>query len=169
MKTTKGIISILVAIIMAFTAVSATAFAAEVPAGVPAEETSEGNYYEFTVEADGSGVIAIPTEPTRATLIYDNTWDFRNHYTGPDMVLNCDYIKFSAYVTDYNGNASGDTVAIDLNDYYLNTQTSIVYADGTWYNFNNISVNYGDTYYFYYDNLTSNTRKLHITMRVYTL
>ena len=165
MKTTKGIISILVAIIMVLTAVSSTAFAAE----VPAEETSDGNYYEFTFEADGSGVIAIPTEPTRATLIYDNTWDFRNHYTGPDMVLNCDYIRFSAYASDYNGNASGDEIAIDLKNYSYDVQSFTAYADNSWYNYNNIEVDYGDTYYFYYENLPSSTRKLHITMRVYTL
>ena len=162
---TKKIIALILSTIMLITAVSATAFAAEVPA---TEELSAGNSYEFVVEPDENGMIAIPSSLT-STLVADNTWEFRNHYTGADRVYNCNYIMFSARATDFNGSPVGDTISIDLNDYYGNVQTFNIDADDTWYNFNNITVNYGDTAYFYYKNLTSSIRKIRITMRIYTL
>lgn len=162
---TKKIIALILSTIMLITAVSATAFAAEVPA---TEELSAGNYYEFVVEPDENGMIAIPSSLT-STLVADNTWEFRNHYTGADRVYNCNYIMFSARITDFNGSPVGDLIEIKLKDYYTNEQTFVTYADGGWYSFNNISVNYGDTYYFYYDNLSSSIRKIRITMRIYTL
>lgn len=162
---TKKIIALILSTILLITAVSATAFAAEVPA---TEELSAGNYYEFVVEPDENGMIAIPSSLT-STLVADNTWEFRNHYTGADRIYNCDYIMFSARITDFNGSPVGDTISIDLKDYYSNVQNFIVYADDYWYSFNNVQVNYGDTYYFYYENLTSSIRKIRITMRIYTL
>lgn len=162
---TKKIIALILSTIMLITAVSATAFAAEVPA---TEELSAGNYYEFVVEPDENGMIAIPSSLT-STLVADNTWEFRNHYTGADRIYNCDYIMFSARATDFNGSPVGDEIAIDFKNYYSDVQSFTVYADDTWYNYNNIEVDYGDTCFFYYKNLTSSIRKIRITMRIYTL
>ena len=166
---TKKILAIILAVIMAITAVSATAFAAEVPASKSAEETT-GNVYKFVVEPNENGVFAIPNpNSTRSTLVFDNTWEFRNHYTGSTMVFYSNYIQISAKATDFNGSPVGDEIAIELYDSYGGSQLSTIYADGTWYNYNSIPVNYGDSYYFYFDNVTSNIRKIRITFEVYTL
>ena len=166
---TKKLLAIVLAVIMAITAVSATAFAAEVPADENTEANT-GNVYTFVVEPDENGVFAIPNpNPTRSTLVFDNTWEFRNHYTGSTMVFYSNYIQISAKATDFNGSPVGDQIAIELYDIYGTSQLSTIYADGTWYNYNSIPVVYGDSYYFYFDNLTSNIRKIRITFEVYTL
>ena len=171
---TKKVLAIMVAIVMVFTAISATAASAATTTEATESEVSAGKVYEFVVEPDENGVIAIPMPLTRDDddddePIVDDTWIFKNEYTGADRVYYCNYIQFSARATDHNGSPVGDEIAIWLKDHYISSQLSTAYADGTWYNFNNIPVSYGDTYYFFYKNITSSTRKIRINMMIYAL
>lgn len=96
--------------------------------------------------------------------VIDQWWYFTGYHRGSNRSYNATELMFSAKITDANGNSVGDEVAIDLKDLDDDTQHFTVYADNTWYGYGSIAITPNETYYFYYQDVTSSTTQLKIRM-----
>lgn len=151
MKAMRKIQAIMLAIVIAVCSFSVTAFAEEAtPSEVKVTQV---------ISADGNGTVVMPTS-------INQTFNFTGYHRGADRSYSNSNLFFYIKVTDSNGTTPGDRIAVVLHDYNNNTQIFTAYADGTWYGYNLISVIPGKLYYFTYENLTSSTRSMTVTMQI---
>ena len=143
MTKTKRCFIISLAIIMMFaTTFSATAMAAEAPAG------------EGAAQVTASGDI-------------DDTFTIGATHRGADRTYNADRLYVRAIISGTDGNAVDSNVSITLNDYNGNSILWNVPADGNLYG-KTFHIVPGRTYYFYYTRTgAANSLKLRIIIHPY--
>ena len=165
MKRKKRFLALLLVFVLVFSAIPAQA--AETNAEDYSDMVPEGKtvFKEIEFDIDADNTILLPDN--RSVIFWDALWFFADDYQENNMTFPVDNFGFAVKITDFAGNAIGDQVRIELNDTEtLDTQYYAVYADGTWYSHNNISVVLNRYYYFYFQDLTSSNTflKIHMTM-----
>ena len=151
---------------------STTAFAAELePQDEPApavtvSQSEEGTVYEFDVKTDETGVATFVMP--RATL--DQTFYMTTSHTGSTRTYSGNRLRFTATITDSNGNAVNSIIAIDLNASYGSIYTLNTRADGGSHMASNIAITPGSGYYFTYRLIsgTSTTFKVNMLISDYS-
>lgn len=92
--------------------------------------------------------------------IIDQTFYFTNYHRGADRSYDADTIALAFKITDSNGAAINNQVAITFQDYWGTELVYYVDADGGWHGNANIAIVPNRTYYLTYENLTSTTTQL---------
>lgn len=161
MKIFKRIQVLFLALVMCLGTVGGTtAFAAEV-----SKETVET--YEFEITPDeNAGEIGL-----MATSNVDDTFNVYLSHTGSSRIYSGKYIRYTIKVTDANGHAVDNILAVQFLDSATNTlrRENQFWADGSISAVQDIPVSSGSSYYFKYLLAygTARTLRVHMTITSY--
>lgn len=157
MKLFKRIQSIALALIMCLGAVTGTtAFAAEVP-----EETIETYDFEITPAENEEEISLLSTSSV------NNTFNVYLEHTGSSRTYSGNYLRYSIEITDTNGNAVNNILAVRLYDSKGSLKSEgQFWADGSLNIIQNIPISSGTSYYFKYLLAYGNARTLRVHMEI---
>lgn len=157
MKLFKRIQSIALALIMCLGAVTGTtAFAAEAP-----EETIETYDFEITPAENEEEISLLSTSSV------NNTFNVYLEHTGSSRTYSGNYLRYSIEITDTNGNAVDNILAVRLYDSRGSLKSEgQFWADGSLNIIQNIPISSGTSYYFKYLLAYGNARTLRVHMEI---
>lgn len=160
MKIFKRIQIMILALVMCIGTIGGTtAFAAEIP-----EETIETVEFEITPNKNSDEISLM------ATSNVDDTFNVYLDHTGSSRTYSGKYIRYSIEITDTNGNAVDNILAVRLYDSRGNLKSEgQFWADGSISAVQNIPVTAGQSYYFKYLLAygTARTLRVHMTITSY--
>ena len=177
MKKFKRFTSILVAGVMmlASTAVQASAIENEetvIPATAEIVDVQTGENgetittyeMEVTPEMLANGDVAI------ASTSLDQSFNMTTSHRGADRSYPDNYLSYSITVTDVNGNAVDNTIAVQMYDYNHTypLKDTRVYADGSTTTVSHVAITANRVYYFRYVLTAGITRTLRVRMQIYS-
>ncbi len=177
MKFLKNISMVLMAMVMAVCSIPTVAMAAEVGDVMPnPAETAELVGVEYNEDGSRTEVYEFNVTQTTAAngdygimpLSLDQSFTMGASHRGGDRSYSGSKLRFSVTVTDQNGNAVDNWVAVELHDYNhasAITGTS-VYANGGTTTISEISITPGRLYYFTYARTSGASRTLKVRMRI---
>lgn len=173
MKFFKNFIAVLMAMLLSVGSVPMMAMAAEVGDNTTkqfeAVELVEVEYdedgrktevYEFDIVQEGEyGIMPYSL---------DQSFTMGSYHRGADRSYSGRKLQYSVTVTDVNGNAVDNMIAVDLHDYNHSYGISgvNVKADGATITIPNISITPGRLYYFEYTRISGASRTLKVRMRI---
>lgn len=157
MKLFKRIQSIALTLIMCLGAVTGTtAFAAEVP-----EETIETYDFEITPAENEEEINLLSTSSV------NNTFNVYLEHTGSSRTYSGNYLRYSIEITDTNGNAVDNILAVRLYDSKGSLKSEgQFWADGSLNIIQNIPISSGASYYFKYLLAYGSARTLRVHMEI---
>lgn len=175
MKVFKKMTIMFMAFLMLYS-LTANAMAAEVGETMPTYEVVE--LVGTECDADGNEMAVYEFEVTPETiadgdygimpLSLDQSFTMGYTHRGGDRTYSGNKLRFSATVTDQNGNAVDNWVSVQLYDYnHTGALTGIsVYANGGTTTSSEISITPGRVYYFKYTRTSGASRTLKVHMRI---
>ena len=157
MKIFKRLQVIFLALVMCLGTVGGTtAFAAEIP-----EETVETLEFEITPN-ENNGEISL-----MATSNVDDTFNVYLSHTGSSRTYSGRYIRYSIEITDTNGNAVDNILAVRLYDSTGSLKSEgQFWANGSLNIIQDIPVSSGRSYYFQYLLAYGTARTLRVHMEI---
>lgn len=157
MKIFKRIQIMILALVMCLGTVGGTtAFAAEIP-----EETVETLEFEITPN-ENNGEISL-----MATSNVDDTFNVYLSHTGSSRTYSGRYIRYSIEITDTNGNAVDNILAVRLYDSTGSLKSEgQFWANGSLNIIQDIPVSSGRSYYFQYLLAYGTARTLRVHMEI---
>lgn len=157
MKIFKRIQVMFLALVMCLGTVGrTTAFAAEIP-----EETVETIEFEITPN-ESNGEISL-----MATSNVDDTFNVYLDHTGSSRTYSGKYIRYSIEITDTNGNAVDNILAVRLYDSRGSLRSEgQFWANGAINAVQDIPVSSGQSYYFRYLLAYGTARTLRVRMTI---
>lgn len=168
MKMCKQLLAFSLAAVMSLCSLSTNAFAAETHE-FTAPSSLEETVYEFDVTPDminQDGIIPLST----SSLEVDQTFTMTSSHRGGDRSYSKNKLQYAITITDANGNAVDNTVAIRLYDY--NHTYSLKYhnlkADGSTTVIYDVPITAGRLYYFTYTKSSGTTRTLKVRMQIWS-
>ena len=157
MKLFKRIQIMILALVMCLgTFGGTTAFAAEIP-----EEIVETIEFEIT-QNETNGVVSL-----MATSNVDDTFNVYLSHTGSSRTYSGRYIRYSIEITDTNGNAVDNILAVRLYDSTGSLKSEgQFWANGSLNIIQDIPVSSGHSYYFQYLLAYGTARTLRVHMEI---
>lgn len=158
MKIFKRLQVMFLALVMCLVSVGGTtAFAAEIP-----EETVETIEFEITPN-ENNGEISL-----MSTSNVDDTFNVYLSHTGSSRTYSGRYIRYSIEITDTNGNAVDNILAVQFFDSATNTlrRENQFWANGSISAVQDIPVSSGQSYYFKYLLAYGTARTLRVRMTI---
>lgn len=152
----KKILSLVLAVLMAVSCLSMTVLAAEVP-----EENALSYEFEITSEMPDEGYIAVPR------AVVDQTFTMTTSHRGADRTYSGSNLEYVVRITDANGNAVNNVVAVALHDYNHTAaiHTNEIQANGG-YSYYTLPIVANRVYYFKYTKISGTTRTLRVNMQI---
>lgn len=157
MKIFKRIQIMILALVMCLGTIGGTtAFAAEIP-----EETIETYDFEIT-PAENEEEISL-----MSTSSVNNTFNVYMEHTGSSRTYSGNYLRYSIEITDTNGNAVDNILAVRLYDSKGSLKSEgQFWANGSLNIIQNIPVSSGTSYYFKYLLAYGTARTLRVHMEI---